>query len=326
MKHCSVCNEVLVAQEVVAAKGNTEVMDAAVEATCTETGLTEGKHCSVCNELLVAQEVVPAKGHTEVIDEAVEATCTETGLTEGKYCSVCDEVFVAQEVIPAKGHKAVVEAGKKPTCTESGLTEGKRCSVCGAVLSAQQTIPAKGHAYGAWTPEGGEEHLSACRRCAKKRTVACTLIEVSQPEPEDPEAPRPEPIRICPVCGRREVADALTPVQGVKAARVPGVALPGGNLVVIASEADEDGVRLVSVAFEDGGLLSQPEDQVIVRVPAALLEGFELLLIGQDGLEEPLACEIDPDDADMLRFTLDFLPDEQQPPIPALFLKRVPQA
>ena len=44
--------------------GHTEAVDAAVEATCTETGLTEGKHCSVCSEILVKQETVPAKGHT----------------------------------------------------------------------------------------------------------------------------------------------------------------------------------------------------------------------------------------------------------------------
>ena len=45
------------------AKGHTEVIDAAVEATCTETGLTEGKHCSVCNEVLVAQTVVDKLPH-----------------------------------------------------------------------------------------------------------------------------------------------------------------------------------------------------------------------------------------------------------------------
>ncbi len=96
--------------------GHTEVVDAAVEATCTETGLTEGKHCSVCEEVLVAQEVVPAKGHTEVEDKAVEATCTETGLTAGKHCSVCNEVLVKQETVPAKGHTF-----------ENGV-----CTVCGA--------------------------------------------------------------------------------------------------------------------------------------------------------------------------------------------------
>ncbi len=100
---CSRCSDSY-QDTVVAAKGHTEVIDKAVAATCTETGLTEGKHCSVCNAVLTAQQTVPAKGHTEVIDKAVAATCTETGLTEGKHCSVCNAVLTAQQVLPVKEH------------------------------------------------------------------------------------------------------------------------------------------------------------------------------------------------------------------------------
>ena len=169
-KHCSVCNTVLKAQEVIPATGHTEVTDAAVAPTCTETGLTEGKHCSVCNTVLKAQEVIPATGHTEVTDAAVAPTCTQTGLTEGSHCSVCNTVLKAQEVIPAPGHKEVTDAAVAPTCTKTGLTEGKHCSVCNKILVMQEEIPADGHEWGEWfvteaakESESGKE-MRVCRR------------------------------------------------------------------------------------------------------------------------------------------------------------------
>ena len=64
-------------------------MDAAVAATCTEKGLTEGRHCSVCNEVLTAQTEIDAKGHT-FGDWSVtkEATSKQAG-EESRTCSVC---------------------------------------------------------------------------------------------------------------------------------------------------------------------------------------------------------------------------------------------
>lgn len=55
--------------------GHTEVIDAAVSATCTEAGITEGKHCSVCGKVLVNQAEDPALGH----DYDENGICTRCG-------------------------------------------------------------------------------------------------------------------------------------------------------------------------------------------------------------------------------------------------------
>ena len=144
-KKCSVCQEILVAQEEIEALGHTEEIVLGKAATCTETGLTEGKKCSVCQEVLVAQEEIEALGHTEEIILGKVATCTETGLTEGKKCSVCQEILVAQEEIEALGHTEEIIPGKAPTCYKTGLTDGKKCSVCQEILVAQEEIAKNVH-------------------------------------------------------------------------------------------------------------------------------------------------------------------------------------
>ena len=180
-KHCSACNEVLVAQTTVEALGHNMVTDAAVAPTCTTTGLTEGSHCTRCSHK-VAQTVVDAKGHsfgswgvttaptcttkgvearrcscgaTEtkeiavlghnmVTDAAVAPTCTTTGLTEGSHCTRCSHK-VAQTVVNALGHNMITDVAVAPTCTITGLTEGSHCSRCTHKV-AQTVVNALGHA------------------------------------------------------------------------------------------------------------------------------------------------------------------------------------
>ena len=179
---CTSCDEVKF--ETIAALGHNEVIDEAKEATCTETGLTEGKHCDRCNEVLVQQEEISSLGHSFADWTIVkEATCENQG-TKRRDCNNCDhyeeETIEAKEhnyesevtkptcveqgyetftctncnhsyidnYVDALGHREVVDTGKEATCTTSGLTEGKHCDRCNEVLVQQEEIPALGHNYG----------------------------------------------------------------------------------------------------------------------------------------------------------------------------------
>ena len=124
----------------VAMLGHTEVTDKAVAATCTTSGLTEGKHCSTCYEVIIEQKTVEALGHTEVTDKAVAATCTTAGLTEGKHCSVCNTTIVAQAAIEKLSHNYVNEAIiKNATCIAKG-SKKLTCENCSAYITQEYEL------------------------------------------------------------------------------------------------------------------------------------------------------------------------------------------
>ena len=79
-------------------------VDAAVAATCTKSGISEGSHCSVCNEVIVAQKEVPALGHDWSGEWTIVKEATAT--TDGKRETICTRDGCGQkkyETIPATG-------------------------------------------------------------------------------------------------------------------------------------------------------------------------------------------------------------------------------
>ncbi len=91
---------------------HTVVIDPAIEATCTEGGLTEGEHCSECGKVLKAQETVPSLDHLWG-----ERTLTENSSQHAAAC--------------VRG----CGAAKTVKCTNVGITLGRSsmniCAICG---------------------------------------------------------------------------------------------------------------------------------------------------------------------------------------------------
>ena len=96
---CTICDAVKT--EAIEALGHTYITDPAVEATCTESGLTEGKHCSVCHEVFEEQKVVPALGH-----DYVDGICSR--------CQAVKPVLTAEDFIVSKPSALIYDGTEKP--------------------------------------------------------------------------------------------------------------------------------------------------------------------------------------------------------------------
>ncbi len=209
---------------------------AAVDATCTNTGLTEGKECTDCGEVLVKQTVVPALAHTEVIIDAEAPDCTNTGLTEGKYCSVCNEVLVKQEVVDELGHTVVIDKAVAPDCKNTGLTEGTHCSACKEVFVKQEVVAALGHTEvvdkavepdckNTGLTEG--KHCSVCKEVLVKQDVVAALGHTEKAIAGYAATCTEDGLTdgiVCSVCGETVSAQKTIPATGHTEETVKGYA------------------------------------------------------------------------------------------------------
>ena len=145
---CSVCGDTMTEETAIDPSNHANVVtDAAVAATCTATGLTEGSHCEACSTVIVAQEEIPALGHDYQITETTGATCVTAGKVTYT-CSRCDDTYTEEGALDPNNHEGDValdpETVKEATRGEDGYTGDTVCSACGAVVTPGEVIPALG--------------------------------------------------------------------------------------------------------------------------------------------------------------------------------------
>ena len=150
-QHCSVCNQVIVAQNVIPATGH--------NAVSANNGYAQ--------------------------------TCTTVGKESDTVCSVCGTLLNTGATLPATGHNAVsANNGYAPNCIADGKENDTICSTCGSVLNVGAVLPALGHDFsnnavkcrrgcGAVNPNYKPKSAKIKKLTAKKKAVAITWSKVS---------------------------------------------------------------------------------------------------------------------------------------------------
>ncbi|MBE7088911.1 MAG: hypothetical protein E7370_05315 [Clostridiales bacterium] len=166
-KHCSVCNEILLAQQTLPAAHTPSEWQILKKASCEVDGY-KIRTCLVCEER-VATEVLTKLGHFESDWEITKApTCLIDG-TKCTTCLNCDEVMQTASV-PATGHdESDWTVTKEPTCTNTG-SKNTICLTCNDVIQTA-TIEATGHNESDWITtleakceSSGSKHI-VCLTC-----------------------------------------------------------------------------------------------------------------------------------------------------------------
>ena len=235
---------------------HTIVVQPAVEATCTSTGLTEGKCCSKCQYVFTVRQKTPKKAHSIVPVSEKQATCEEVGNREYWKCSSCGGLFADAEgtvtttldkvSVPALGHSPEKVEAKEPTHTEPGNHEYYVCAHCNRAFkdadcslpttAEKETIPAEGHkvvidqAEEPTCTKTGLTEGKHCSVCGKVLVAQDVIPANGHDEVIDPAV---EPTctksgltegKHCSVCGKVLVAQDVIPANGHDEVIDPAVA------------------------------------------------------------------------------------------------------
>lgn len=154
---------------------HTVVVDEAVEATCTEPGLTQGSHCATCGKVLAEQEEVPMVEHTWSSEWNMDDT------NHWRECEVCGEGDEHTAHTPGESRQENVQGA---TCTTPGsYDEVVCCSACGKELSRETKAGEKlPHQWSDWSETKATcvtkgERIRRCETCGE------TEIEESEIDP-----------------------------------------------------------------------------------------------------------------------------------------------
>ncbi len=129
---------------------HTPIIDPEIEATCTETGKTEGSHCDVCKSVIVEQTTTPALKHD----------------------------FTGEYEKDADGHWHICE---RDNCEETDTKAGHTYNTTNCAEVATCTVcnyekPAGEHTWSDWTKVDDTNH---------KRTCSCTATETAEHKWDD---------------------------------------------------------------------------------------------------------------------------------------------
>ena len=225
---------------------HTIVVQPAVEATCTSTGLTEGRYCSVCKYVFTAQQKTGKKDHEIVSVAPKQASCSEPGNQAHWKCRLCGTLFADEAgtktiqpeeiVIDQLGHDLRKVEAVAPTHTEDGNNAYYICRRCGSAFRdsegkqpttvQDETLAAEGHkevidpAVKPTCTEAGKTEGSHCSVCGKILKAQEEIKASGHKEVIDsavePTCTKPGLTagKHCSVCGKVLVAQDVIPANG----------------------------------------------------------------------------------------------------------------